>query len=206
MKVAFVQTLPVMLESYLALSASLKKNRIETEVFVESLENDVVKKIVDSGAELIGFNSLTGSYNWVCDIAKKIKAKKDIPIVVGGCHPTYYPEAIDFDLFDYICVGEGEETIVELAEAIANNRYAGHIRNIGLRENNMIKINELRPVIYDIGALPFSDRSLYHKYQYFLDQDLYKYRTSRNCPYACTFCGAMLFLVETPQGSPAVFI
>lgn len=188
MKVAFVQALPAMLESYLTLSASLKNSNIGSEVFIECFEKDMVKEISRSGADLIGFNCLTGSYNWALSIAKQIKARKNIPIVLGGCHPTYYPEMIDFDTFDYICIGEGEHALVELAEAIAHKSYGGNIKNMGLRENGRVKINQLRPLISDLGTLPFSDRKIYHKYRYFINQNIYKYRTSRNCPYACTFC------------------
>lgn len=188
MKVAFVQALPVMLESYLVLSACLEERGIESEVFIECFEKDLISKIVESKAELVGFNCLTGSYNWAFNIAKQIKLKKDVSIVLGGCHPTYYPEMVDFDTFDYICVGEGEYALVELAEAITNKCYGGNIKNIGIKDNGAIRINQLRPLINDLAILPFANRGLYHKYGYFLNQDMYKYRTSRYCPYRCTFC------------------
>ncbi len=188
MKIVFVQSLPVMLESYLILSACLKKKGFQTEVFIESFECDLTEQIINSDPGIICFNCLTGSYGWALGIAKKIKRKRNIPVIFGGCHPTYYPGTIDFSIVDYICVGEGEYALVELAEEIKKGRSPGNIKNIGLLEEGRIKINALRPIIYDLATLPFSDRELYHKYKYFFSCTEYDYRTARGCPYNCSFC------------------
>ncbi|MCF7916159.1 MAG: B12-binding domain-containing radical SAM protein [Candidatus Omnitrophica bacterium] len=190
MKVAFVQALPVMLDSYLILSACLKKCGIESEVFIESFEQNIVENIVGSNPDLVGFNCLTGSYYWALAVAKKIKQIKNIPIVLGGAHPTYYSENVDFNIINYICVGEGESAIVELAEAIRDRNSDESIKNIVVKRNGKIKVNPIRPLIKDLGSLPFSYRALYYKYEYFLNLDVYSYRTNRGCPYNCTFCFA----------------
>ena len=188
MKVAFIQTLPIMTDAYLILSAVLKKRGIGSEVFVEAFDNDFVNNIVNSGASLIGFNVLTGSYNWAFSIAKKIKKIKNVPIIFGGVHPTFYPETIDFSIVDYICIGEGENALVDLAEAIRDNKKTENIDNIGLLQNGKLKINPPRPIICDLSVLPFYNRELYNKYNFFDNLEVYKYHTSRACPYRCSFC------------------
>ena len=188
MKVAFVQSLPVMLESYLALSASLKGGGVESEVFIDAFEKDLIFKIIESEADLIGFNCLTGSYNWALAVTRKLKKIKNIPVVLGGCHPTYYPETIDFDSFDYICIGEGEGALIELTEKIRDDKDPETVSNIGMRKNNKLKINAPRSLVKDINTLPFYNRRIYHKYNYFHNMPVYKYRTSRSCPYRCSFC------------------
>ena len=188
MKVAFVQTLPVMLDAYLILSACLKEKGIESEVFIEAFDKNLVNKIVNSGAGLIGFNVLTGSYNWALSVAKEIKKIKSAPVVFGGIHPTFYPEAIDFDVVDYICVGESDYAFVDLVEAVRDGKSAENIHNIGTKRNGKLKINPPRPLIHNLSLLPFYNRKLYHKYDYFLNREIYKYHTSRGCPYECSFC------------------
>lgn len=188
MKVAFVQNLPVTLDAYSILSACLKEHGIETEVFVFAFEHDICNAVVNSGAGLVAFNTLTGSYNWTLETSKKIKKIKNIPVILGGCHPTLYPETIDFDIVDYICAGEGDDAIVELAEAIGGSGNTEDIKNIAFRKNGNFKLNPLRPLIKDLSILPFPDRKLYHKYNQFRNPSICHYRATRCCPYGCTFC------------------
>jgi len=188
MKIAFLQPLPVMLESYIVLSAYLQKIGIESEVFVESFEKGFIDEVINSNSDIIGFNCLSGSYNWALHTIKKIKKIKNIPIVIGGPHPTYYPEEIDFDFIDYICIGEGEHALAELVTSIQNGCNGKNTENIGYKKNNKVVINPLRPLIKNLDDLPFPNRKLYHKYGYFLNQDMYDCRTVRGCPYKCSFC------------------
>jgi radical SAM superfamily enzyme YgiQ (UPF0313 family) len=190
MKVVFVQALPVMLDSYLILSACLKKRGIESEVFIESFEKNIADSIIKSNPGIVGFNCLTGSYKWALSIIKAVKKNKGIPVILGGAHPTYYPQEINFDLVDYICIGEGENALVELAEALKDGKDTENIANIAMKKNGKIKINCLRPLIKNLGTLPFSNRNLYYKYEYFSKLDVYSYRTNRGCPYNCSFCFA----------------
>ena len=47
-------------------------------------------------------------------LAVRIKRQLNIPIIVGGPHPTYSPEMIFGDGIDIICQGEGELAMLEL--------------------------------------------------------------------------------------------
>lgn len=199
MKVAFVQSLPIMLDSYLVLSACLKEKGIKSEVFISALEKDICNEVIKSGAKLIGINTLTGSYDWALRFAKKIKKIKNIPIVLGGCHPTHYPETIDLTAIDYICIGEGEYAIVDLAETIREGGGAANIKNIAYKTNGELIINQPRPIVKDLNSLPFSNREIYHKFDYFRKLSIYNYRGSRCCPYSCTFC-AMKNLSDLYKG------
>lgn len=188
MKVAFVQALPIMVDAYMILSATLKERGIETEVFIEAFDNNLAETLANSDADLIGFNVLTGSYNWALNMTKAIKSRRDVPVVFGGVHPTFYPEIIDYNYVDFICVGEGEGAFIELTEAIRDGKSTEGIANIGYMKNNKLTVNPPRPAIHDLSTLPFYDRAIYHKYKFFYNLEIYKYHTSRACPYKCSFC------------------
>ena len=52
---------------------------------------------------------------------KDYKDKNKIPVLAGGVFPTFAPEiCINFDLIDMICVGEGENALVDLCKKIEN--------------------------------------------------------------------------------------
>ena len=71
--------------------------------------------------------------------AKELLKDIDIPVLVGGIMPTIAPSyLIDQDWVDLICIGEGEQTIVDLL----NNMYP-IIPNIWSKEI----VNSLRPLI-----------------------------------------------------------
>ena len=121
------------------------------------------------------------------NIAKKIKQiAPDIPIIIGGygvtCDPNYVTK-----LFDIGVIGEGEETIVELCNALTEDKPLKEVKGIAFKKNNNIIINEPRPFIQDLDSLPFP------AYYYF---DLKKYGkslpiySSKGCPYGCIYCSA----------------
>ncbi len=151
---------------------------------------------------LIGISLVSSHFELACEITRRIKKRMDTPIVWGGVHPTLCPEEC-IEHTDIVCVGEGEEAIVELADAISRGKDYTKIRNLWVRKKDgtIIK-NELRPLIEDLDSLPFPDFDLEDKY-YILNDSLtteeppvggerleyaYHMMTSRGCPFACAYC------------------
>ena len=109
------------------------------------------------------------------------RAKNVLPeciTVAGGIHFSMYPElAIDAGCTDYVIRGEGELSLVKLA-----NRPAGWPR---------IFWGE----VPDLDAIPFEDRELYQDYSYRilfplwdLPTPIIDILTKRGCPWRCRFC------------------
>ena len=121
------------------------------------------------GAGLICISCMTYSFIAFTRLAKKIK-KFNIPIIVGGIHPTIRPEEC-LDYADYVCVGEGEEVIPELANRLEKNKRIDDIKNIWLKKNGKIVKNKLRPLIKDLDKLPvptFKSENLFLHYNLFV--------------------------------------
>lgn len=193
MKIVLVQALPIMLESYQVLAASLKDAGFDCEVYIEAFDSDMITKIVESGAGLIGLNCLTGSYEWALNIAAQIKKRCNIQIMLGGCHPTFYAEEIDFNIIDILCIGESEIAIVELSQALKDGRDISALKNIVVKKDGELTCNGIHPLVKDIDDLSHPDIDVYNKYPYFLEKDSYHCRVTRSCPYSCSFCFAPKF-------------
>ncbi len=145
----------------------------------------LLDKIVKINPNIIAFTVLTDTYKWACGFAKAIKEK--LPgafIVFGGIHPTSVPElVIKKDFVDAICIGEGEEAFLELAE----NPNRTDIKNFWFKDKDgrIIK-NEIRPLIQDLDSLPFADKSLFEK-DISVD-GTHLIATNRGCPFTCSYC------------------
>jgi len=171
------------------LSSALKKAGHATELIFDPGAGDVEYqfKFLDRKPDLIAFSCLTNLYPWVSTMVGLLKDRMDVPIIVGGLHPTILPDfVIANPHIDMICVGEGEEALVELADSIGNGKINYEIRNIWFKKDGRIVKNASRPLIQDMDALPFPDKDLFRKYGCFSSR-IYV-MTGRGCPFHCTYC------------------
>lgn len=166
--------------------------------------NDIVKDIVSEIPDLVGIYCNTTNYYSVSKLSSEIKKiRNEQKIVIGGPHPTFLPlDTLKETAADYCVVGEGEETLLELAQHIDNNSdELDKINGLAYKAaDNRVVINKPRSRIDDLDSLPFPAVNLLpplSKYKFYLLQ--YKRTpymtlvTSRGCPYNCVFC-------ETPFG------
>ncbi|MDP2939816.1 MAG: radical SAM protein [Candidatus Omnitrophota bacterium] len=186
------------------LSSILKKAGHETELIFDPGAGDVeykfrfIEKIFDVTEkmikmakaykpDLIAFSCLTNLYPWVNKMSRLIKEVMDVPIIVGGLHPTLLPEyVIKNPYIDMICIGEGEEALLELVESMQSGCINYSTKNIWFKRNGEVIRNPVRPLIQNLDSLPFPDKSLFRKYGCFSER-IYV-MTTRGCPYQCSYC------------------
>ena len=124
-----------------------------------------------------------------------IKDKK-IKCLAGGVFPSSAPErVIKLDFVDYVCRGEGEGALVDLANALEDNKNPSKIPNLWVKENNKIVArNSIRPAL-DVNTLPLQDLSIFEDISLHRPMTGKIYRmapveTQRGCPYSCRFCNS----------------
>ena len=153
--------------------------------------------------DLIGITAMTPQVKQAHEIAQQIKSHlPEIPIIAGGAHPTLLPSQTlqEFQSFDMIVIGEGEDTIVDLAarlehkEAIADEKVQG----VAYRLDGKIIITEPRPRILDLDGLPnphdHYDFDYYRNHNSFgFTENCVSMIVSRGCPYNCRFCATKTF-------------
>ena len=158
----------------------------------------IYRIIEKSNPLFIGFSVNTGpSTSLSAEFSETIKNDiGDIPIVWGGVHPTMVPhQCLSENYIDFVVLGEGEETIVELSHALEGQKELSSIRGIGYKQNGHPIINPPRPKIKNIDkyrpAWHLIDiRKYLNEYREY-GQNLSRmisYLTSRGCPYRCAFC------------------
>ena len=155
---------------------------------ITNIENKVIDTLIRWNPKLICFSVVTDNYFWACKMAKRIKKKIKVPIVFGGIHPTSVPtQVLSNDFVDYVCVGEGEESMVDLADALDKGSKCLRIPNIYCKKDGKIIRNPVRPLIKDLDSLPFPDKDIiYCKYPFLIKE--YFISTSRGCLYSCSYC------------------
>jgi len=189
-KVLFLQRFAEEWLGPMYISSMLKSRGHQCEVMIETLESDNdLRKLWAASPDLIAVSCLTSDYHWAVSKAQDIKKQAKTPIILGGTHPTLNPEeSISDPAIDMICIGEGEYPMVELAEALDQNRDFSSIANLWVKKDGIIIKNEFRALIEDLDLLPFPDRELYQKYAFFRKRGKRPIHLSRGCPYDCSYC------------------
>jgi Fe-S oxidoreductase len=86
---------------------------------------------------------------------------------------------------DYVVRGEGEETVVELLEALSDGGKPYGVKGVSFWDGDQIVHNPPRPLVQDLDSLPFPDLDLIVGKE---NMSVTPILTSRGCPYNCTFC------------------
>lgn len=174
---------------------ALQKAGYEVEVLHISTEDicKYSKKIIEKNPLFVGFSVFTGeTMREYAKMSHDIKDTSNIPVVWGNAHPSLIPkQCLEESYIDFVVIGEGEVTSVELAEAIEGKKKISEVKGIGYKENGIININERRPFIKNLDK---------HRINWDL-VDIRRYIgpiagikrclrlvTSRGCPYYCGFC------------------
>lgn len=160
-----------------------------------SLKDDLELFIEREKPKLICFSIFSQAKKENLNIARHIKSRfAGIPIIFGGIHVNIDPiEILKEDCVDYICIGEGEDVIVDFSRDLASGGLGTTIKNIGYKKDGRAYVNECRPPQL-MDSLPrpdwesFNSCHLYGPYRgRLLKMALVEY--SRTCPYHCAYCG-----------------
>lgn len=167
-----------------------KKNENKKIIF------DELEKVIKTlQPKIIGITVLTENIPIINDIISLIhKISPNVIIVIGGPHTIASKNVInEIHNWDYIIVGEAEESFLKLAKVIlhcGNKIKFNEINGLIYRENDKILKNKESAIIECLDDLPFPD--LRDMYLFNIDQqgmfNKAMISTSRGCPFKCTFC------------------
>ncbi len=174
------------------IAAVLKKNDIEVRILEANAYNlnhsQIGNHIKEYSPDLVGITSTTSLIEEAHEIA--MLCPKEIIVVIGGIHASSMPQETleKFRRFDYLVRGEGEFTMLELAQKKAVSK----IRGLSYKKNKEIIHNPDRELNNNLDELPFPARELLPMDKYFsagAKQNPSDYiLSSRGCPYQCIFC------------------
>lgn len=177
-----------------SLSAVLKTAGHHVDLFeMDDLNQDLARLlnyIQESRPDLIGISTNSHQYPYAKIIAKAIKEICASPVFIGGVHPTLFPELIEKEeVFDGLCVGEGEEALLEVVNKMAEGRDYADTKNFWFRRGKDIIKNGPRRLLEDLDSLPFPDRSIFNYFKKSRGKKITpRFIFSRGCPFNCTYC------------------
>ena len=170
-------------------------------------KEDLKKQIEDYKPDLLALSCTEDMWELGVLILKEIKdykLKNNIPTIAGGVFPTFAPEiVIKEELIDLVCVGEGENALVDLCKRIEkkNTDFSDitncWVKTIGpeyLKNRNVIRKNPIAQPV-DMNENPTIDLSLFEENRLYrpMGGKVYKMfpvETHRGCPFTCRFCNS----------------
>ena len=152
--------------------------------------DQILKDTLDYDPGLVALCFGTNHAPEALNIAKVLKeGNVKAPILAGGIHTTLNTdEVIDNPHIDFTNVGEGDESSVELVEALEKGLDTTNIPNIWAKKDGQVYRNPARPFM-DISKLPFMDTDIWD-FQKIMDsrRGWVNVYMNRGCPYRCTYC------------------
>lgn len=186
------------------ISAFLKKHGYAVQLIdMDPMGMDIERlkdKLIQFCPDAVGISFMTLQAEQAHKIASEVKEiSNKIVTVAGGIHASSLPkDTLMNSDFDFVVVGEGEETFREMLEFLnkGENSYSS-IKGLAFKKDGQIQINERRKLIANVDLLPFPDRSNLpiHKYTNSIlgkedNSPVFSILSTRGCPYSCVFCAS----------------
>ena len=168
---------------------------------------ETVEAVVEEGNTYYCFSVLQHNFLDCLAFTKEVKALCPKSICIwGNIQASFHGEYIlkNYSVVDFISVGEGELTLVELIGKLTRGLAVSQCKGIYYREKDNVVFSGSRELITDLDALPFPDRSFIPvKYRSPISMLQIPVFASRGCMGTCTFCDAKVINVDS-QGKPCV--
>ena len=175
------------------ISALLKQNGYETKLLI--LTEPMNKNIIDSYLKnyqprIICFTATVREYNFILKIAEYVRSRyPNIFLFIGGVTCFIAPEESMLEVFDALCIGEGEYPTLELVQQLSQGLNPSGIANLWIKHNGKIEKNPNRPFFKNIDSLPFPDREMSLEWTDSTAKNTpHVILIGRGCPFMCTYC------------------
>jgi len=189
------------------IAAVLRQAGHEVAIYNQDLhhypEEHLTKYLDRNRFDAVGVSVIAGYYQYrkLLKISEAINRSKNRPLyIIGGHGPSPEPEYfIDKTGADIIVIGEGEEITIELFAALVSKKSLKSVKGIAFKDGNKVVINERRPLIKDIDAIPMPAFDMFPIEHYRLlrmpncesSDFVMPMLSGRGCKFRCTFCYRM---------------
>jgi anaerobic magnesium-protoporphyrin IX monomethyl ester cyclase len=178
------------------ISAVLKKKGHEVRIIDMNVENFDYRRSDFRGYDVVGISSDTVRFPLAKDIARVVRSQ-GVPVVMGGPHPTFdVNNILKNRMADYVVLGEGEETFLNLVESLKIGELHPEINGLAYLKDGKVVVHPAT-FIKDLDTLPFPNRDGLPLRRYVIKFDgnpATSVITSRGCPFDCEFCSASQFM------------
>jgi len=173
-------------------------------------DEDVMARVRGFAPDVVGVSSMFSAHQESaihhCRLAKRVAP--DVPVVLGGIHPSLFPEtAVSDPAVDYVVIGEGEYRMRDLLAALNEGHTDIGIDGIAYRKNGDVVMKPMTTRIDDLDGIPLPARELVDVEEYIRIGVPYapfprreratELMTSRGCPFRCVFCATVNYWGRT---------
>jgi radical SAM superfamily enzyme YgiQ (UPF0313 family) len=165
---------------------------------------EVVGRIREYMPDMVGISSMFSARqrNAIHHLRLVKSVDKEIPVVLGGIHPSLAPGESIREGADYVVIGEGEYRLVEIANSLRSGKKPD-CDGVAYRDNGEIRVFPMERRIQNLDEIPIPDRSLVNLEDYIKigvpyapfprKERVEQVMTSRGCPFNCVFCSTVNF-------------
>jgi anaerobic magnesium-protoporphyrin IX monomethyl ester cyclase len=194
-----------------------QRNGVETTVGMSFTK--IRHELIERKPDVVG---ISGPFTCQIDNAVKIsnlvkEVNPNILTVTGGPHVTLASEAFlrEAKDVDIVVRGEGEYTMLEIAQTFEDRKQMDKILGIAYRQSGKIRLNPPRPLIKNLDQLPYPAYNLVDMERYLTLKKIgyrsFKDRaismiTSRGCPFNCCFCAVHLHMGKDFRAHSAKYV
>jgi anaerobic magnesium-protoporphyrin IX monomethyl ester cyclase len=186
--------------SLLCLASPLLRAGFEVKLVDNLIHPDYEQAILreTENALCLGISVLTGPHiGAAVRVSRAVKKlRPHLPIVFGGWHASLATQqTLDESFVDAVVRGQGELTLLELAQRIANQQDWNGVRGLSFKDSDGKIIHEPERPVTNVNDLP---APAYH----LADPGIYAavsgtrqlaYTSSVGCPYQCNYCTDQVF-------------
>ncbi len=160
------------------------------------LLGDYKSKVLSFKPDLIIYSVVEDPFPKALQMMREIKnLDLQFTSLVGGVLPTADPHyVLSHDEIDLIAVGEGERTVVDLAEAVRQKKSFHNVKGLYFKDTDGTIHKTLPQPLIDLNDYQ-PDFSLFDEKRFYrpMGGRIFKtipIETYRGCPYKCTFCNS----------------
>ncbi len=195
----------------LYISAFLEENNVPNEVHdaTFSSRERLFKHIHEYKPDIVAIYTNLMTKVSVIEIIQKIKLSSSCKVVLGGPDVTYNVPDYLTNGADFLVIGEGEATMLELVQCFEKNKPFRSVNGIAfLDDHNQVVQTGARNKLRSVDELPIPNRRAIDIQKY-LDtwkvhhgKSALNVSTQRGCPYTCKWCSTAVYGQSYRRRSP----
>jgi len=189
----------------LYLAAIVEESGIEVQLFKVSHQDTTLNL---QAFDTVAFSiPSSATYNIIKEARLKSVFSKNALIMLGGVHPSFFPEQSLLDIQPHVVsIGASEKTIFELLDE-KNRRDFSRIKGVCYLDHSQLRKTESRKDLFDLDDLPLPARHLLDESDVVMtnrlsntDLRITHLMLSRDCPFSCRFCAVFQKRVQYRSG------
>jgi anaerobic magnesium-protoporphyrin IX monomethyl ester cyclase len=160
-------------------------------------QDEALEKVRRTKPRIIGIQAMFSMKEKVLELAQLLRKDCEL-LVIGGPLATSNPEEF-IPFFDVVAIGEGEQTMLELVQAVEDHSSFSDVKGIVFKEDGKVVTTPPREFVKNLDQIPFPSRELFDNeaYEKYYSRN-FGYTTtaiitSRGCPFQCDFCSRPIF-------------